>query len=452
MNKKWLIAPLIALIASALAGCASMPDMGAPNVTPLIRTAQPAQLGDAGLAGTPETVFIPARYRRADEGALYIDGRQFVTPDGYSDVAGFLPMAGGSDYLVAVRQQTLEHGTEAGATGSNNPFVVYYRVSASGEVQTRIGVIADANDVLVGTNAIYVERKTSATAPGYYSYAGYTTTGDAIGGPQGVVAAAPADNGGWYIARYEGENLRQYKIGFYYQPASGTSVRLGRQKWNMNTFSAMVPTTALFVNRPPVAYTVRCDCWLELKPDFSKFTPSNRDTEYILYALSMGTTQNALQAHKLALLGMRATLTPGSAWSLATRIAVLPNRFGMQFGTQGYGGLRWGFVRPVEGGTKGFNEAFDQYATETGTPVFELASGWGNFFRNLTKYNNSAMSTDSLNDVYAIFTPSGATIVLTNDMAEDGTNRVPLAYVVDGGLKLPRSQIQPLLRRYGMTR
>src|SRR5699024_5992432 len=207
----------IALLVAVLSGCATTPGAGGSSAanTPLAQTAQAGTLADVGLAGTPETVFVPARYRSNTTPALYINGRQFVAPGGYSNVAGFLPMASG--YLVAVVQPTVS----AQSTDRNKyPFLVFYQVDANGQTVKQLGVVANVVQTHVGRDSIYGAQP----APGNFrNYYGYSVAGEPTAGPQGVLHATPAPAGGWYVARFEelheSDFYRQY--GIYHQAESG---------------------------------------------------------------------------------------------------------------------------------------------------------------------------------------------------------------------------------------
>lgn len=413
--KSGFLAFCFVAVCLAQAGCASL-SLTSDHLTTAYKEAPNGTLGLVGLYRQPTTVFVPDRYRYGRDGALYIHGDRFVAPGGYADVRGFLPAKNGDGYIVAVKQDSMKR--DAGAY-RQPPYLVYYRVSPVGRVIDRLGVIAGVSNVLVGVNAIYgVTRGVS----GLVSLSGYTRSGASIAGPQGVLSASPAPDGGWFIVRFSGDGHAneptKYQVRLIEKGPDGrveSSVALLRDTRGWVTM--INRTSAIFVNRPPYAATVRSGQWLQLRLLYDPYT-NGKDSQYVLYVLDLQGSSIAI--HALAWLGSHRFVTRREAYSLARRTIVLADRFGLQLDLEGQGALTWGLVSAEsDWGNADIPpwriQPLRNFANEKGMPVFSIYSGVGNLFRRFSQNNGATMTLNSRNGVYLVLTPRATLLVAAND-------------------------------------
>ncbi|HSH26507.1 MAG TPA: hypothetical protein VK972_01860, partial [Wenzhouxiangella sp.] len=212
-----------------------------------------ASLAEAGLNDI-DTLWIPERYRDDNKGALYLQGKRYTTPDGHSDVLGFLPMAGGG-YLVAVYQEGVPVESADLPEHSGNA-IVFYRSDETGQTQEQLGVIKPAGRVIVGKQGIFVARQSGTKK---YSYTGYSAEGKPLAGPQDVYFATPSSDGGWLVeVQAKPKDVNGVKTAFYKVGADGNREKLRDGLYRENRYyKKMLNTTAAFVNVPPYADSVR---------------------------------------------------------------------------------------------------------------------------------------------------------------------------------------------------
>src|SRR5699024_5498831 len=149
----------------------------------------------------------------------------------------------------------------------------------NGDTRNRIGVIPNVLNAVVGRHAIYAQR---AAGGDNYSFVGYDTRGEQVTGPQGVMSAAPAPNGGWYVVREApgaDNSPSDYweRLGFYTLSPTGQMQPLGRFKWLMDSYNNLLHSAAIFVNRPPLENTVRTGQWLLMKLERPYGQPAGDD-------------------------------------------------------------------------------------------------------------------------------------------------------------------------------
>lgn len=415
-----------------LAGCATTGG-GSGGGTALIATA-PMGTVDVALE-QPETVWVPARYRNDERNALFIDGRAYVAPGGFNDMAGFLPMASG--YLVAVYQPTV-----SATSGDENEhaFLVFYSVDDNGETRERVGVIPNVINAVVGQHAIYGQREAGG---GNYSFVGYNTSGEQVTGPQGVMSATPAPNGGWYLVREApgamntSSDYRQ-KLAFYKLSPSGQMRLVGQFEWKTKSYNNLLHSRAIFVNRPPVADTVRTGQWLRMVRDYSIYTGSG---DY-MYRLGVYDMTRGGQYYKLGPMGMNRNMTHGQAVSLALRTLVTEVNgqpvFGLQLAKSSglFQQLNWGLMTYMGNTTES-------------VPIFPIYNGGINTLRALVAENSNAMSLNDQSDVYNIITPTTTIVVEAGkNMLRDGHRAV---YDLTQKAKLPEQPVQQFLLQYGVA-
>lgn len=267
-----------------------------------IAVADQVSLADVGL-GNFKTFWIPGKYRTANSPLLYLNGQKFLTPDGYSNVPGFLPAPYG--YMVAVRQPTSASLPVAAAESAvampkmmltqemlsrmtpeqqiaalnaqvqlmqaqgaasvqkpsaaqNQEHVVLYKVSPEGKV---LGVVAEvatsgAHSTWVTSAGIFIAKGNIDART--FDVVGYSIDGKRIDGPLGTTYASPAPNGDWYFLRPIArsgirveDTLRLTKDG------DVSTVREEGTSSAHFVFRKLVPTEQAFADMPPLADTFR---------------------------------------------------------------------------------------------------------------------------------------------------------------------------------------------------
>lgn len=243
---------------------AGAPDEVVPkNPVPLllnaIKNKEVANLESVGLIKV-KTVFVPRIYTQSHQGILFIGNVKYTTPDGYSNVASFLPTNYG--YLIAV----------AKPRSNANPFseytLTFYKVSKFGKTLKEIAKIPvsvglkNRFQVITTKNAIFGSEYIDST--GKRNFQGITKSGRPIVGPQNVFDATALKNGGWLILRrYNpnfpmingwkgiGNNAPQANVAaqttIYYQAKNGASKLLGT-----SPIKYFLHTLKIFVNAAPI--------------------------------------------------------------------------------------------------------------------------------------------------------------------------------------------------------
>lgn len=209
----------------------------------------------------PKTVWVPAVYSSSGHSTLYINGQPLLVRGEIADVASFLHS--GRGYIVAVRERNLRVAGQAVPLERSG--IIFYRVSASGQVGQQIGyfVASPYVNVVNSGKAIFLQEPVSGNdRPALYRFYGYNSHGRRVQGPQGVPFASPAPGGGWYIEQVTGRSA-------YWDVTPGFKAEIvlrspdGQQ--TIKTAGLNIPygsrhfehTTGAFINKAPVTDTAR---------------------------------------------------------------------------------------------------------------------------------------------------------------------------------------------------
>lgn len=272
----------------------------------------PPALGDAAAKSGPfatlaevglekfKTLWIPARYTGGNKSQLYINGRKFAAPGGHDNVVGFLPAPYG--YFVAVNQPVgavivssavslgsmaltpeqmakmtpeqqiaalqlqlqmmqLQAQTQprivvaAPANRSGQSFVVYYKVSPTGETIGAVAEVQAGTKAWVTHEAIFVAQPAGDGSRTVFNVVGYTPNGERIDGPQAALSATPGPDGEWYWYSLKSSGATRYqrvnKSGQVKILDEGDSLFAGIR------FSEIHNSQQAFVDLPPIADTIR---------------------------------------------------------------------------------------------------------------------------------------------------------------------------------------------------
>lgn len=395
---------------------------------------QTETLAEAGLAGF-ETLWIPARYRDDQRNALFIKGRQFTAPGGYTDVAGYLPTERG--YLVAVYQATQPIDVSFIPASSESLSVVFYEAAKDGNVGPALGTIPDAEYAVVGKTGIFVAQQ---TAKGIYGYSGYDTNGKLVAGPQGVRFASPAPDGGWFVQKVVSEKPNHVDIVTMRYGTDGAAKVLAKDAIHEQEFNRFGNSTAVFVDQPPLADSARTGHVVRLYREYSSMSRDFRELRGCVTDLNE--TKGRTLGAWCVKIGNAHGTTLGTAADLTRRIIVFGNessaRAASQLSPKGFGPAVYGTVDL---------KATETYKTEK--EVFRIAGAGSNFARTLFGGNNSNLTANSRNDAYGIITPKGNLLVLANEHLS-GSPRQAVNLV--SGKTLDSEDIEGFLFQYGITR
>ncbi len=388
---------------------------------------------EAGMADAT-TVWVPARYRAEQSNALFIQGRQFSAPGGYSDVAGFLPTEQG--YLVAVYQtaQPIEVSLIPATGGSIS--VVFYAVSKGGEIVSTLGTIPNAVHVVVGKNGVFVAQ---STARDTLSYAGYDLEGQNVTGPQGVRFASPALDGGWYVQKVVTENTNHVETVIMHYSADGSAKVLVKDRIHNTEYNRFVNTTAVFIDQPPLADSARTGYVARLQRQSSTMTRDFRRLRACL--TNLASTERYIGdwcVHLGESVGMGLT----TAIDLTLRLMVFGDSTSTlassQLDPKGFGAATYGTVN--------LNAAKPR---STEKEVFRIAGATANTLRSIFGGNTSVLTANSHNDAYGFITPKGNILVLANEHVKDKPRQ---AVNLSSGNRLDSEDVQGFLYQFGITR
>ena len=240
---------------------AGSPDETVPKQPmPLLRSAINKHFNEslktAGLVHA-NLIFIPATYSSSYKNSLYIDGKHYVSPNGFSNVLGAIKSNQG--YLVAVLE------TRSNTYHSADKLLAYYNVSKLGKTIHQVGILPTNMDrAIVTTHAIYAINGYA----GSISFDGLTVTGEPVSGPQHVIDATALSNNGWlvlkpyqsafpvmsgwsHIGNGQPKRIIAAQSSVYYQSPKGTTALLGT-----SPIKYFLHTQKIYVNKSTLTDSV----------------------------------------------------------------------------------------------------------------------------------------------------------------------------------------------------
>lgn len=403
------------------------------TATPATEPTQTETLAEAGMAGAT-TLWIPARYRHDQRSALFIQGKQFSVPGGFSDVAGFLPTEQG--YLVAVYQtaQPIEVSLVPATAGGVS--VVFYTVTSDGEVISTLGTIPDARHVVVGKNGVFVAQ---GAGRGTLSYAGYDRNGKSVTGPQGVRFASPALDDGWYVQKVVAEKPNHVETVIMHYGADGSAKVLVEDSIHEDEYNRFANTTAVFIDQPPLADSARTGYVARL---YRENSTMSRDFREIRACMTNLASTVRYLGDWCVHVGNARSISLEVAADLALRMAVFGDNSaalaGSQLKPKGFGPATYGTINLSAAKPRSTEKA-----------VFQIAGAGANVARSLFGGNTSTLTANSPNDAYGIITPKGNILVLANEHTLDKPRE---AINLSSGNRLAPEDVKGFLYQFGVTR
>lgn len=420
-------------------------------------------LKDAGLAN-PSTLWIPARYTGSGD-ALYINGQRYAAPGGFNNVAGFIKLADG--YLVAVRQNQLPIVQPAAPTGtsavgsSNSVGVAFYKVGANGQTLAAVGsvpTVHKAPRVLTTTDAIFVERRDGSTASGQlrlFDYIGINKQGQQAVGPQGVLFATPAPDGGWYVKQMLGNEdpslpYATYNWDIAHIDADGQRTEIYKGSSEYTGQDMGVHSALAFADMPPLTDSVRTGYVIRLMHHGAQ-SMGNDFTDWYASAFSLGEKPPALC---YGLIGRECTYQLGSyTFDLApvratSAVAAYGTAEGfVLFGTPDDPKVAGQLTQDASAG-KGLDYGLVDIKTGDRTALFNIMGAGMNAIRNIFGSNTGNADFSRLNDAYDILTPAGLVVAPTSRTA--GTDAKP-AFDLASDKTISAADMNGFLMQYGFV-
>jgi hypothetical protein len=403
-----------------------------------------ASLEDIGLEKM-ETLWVPARYRSDNSNAWFIRGVRYVSPDGYSNVGGFLETPNG--YIAAViHPSSAVVKQETGIVTPSEEVTVFYHVDKQGNTIDVLGTLP-GNDIVVAQDAIWLRNSTDRDLT---NVNGFDSTGKRQVGPQGVIFATPSPDGGWYAITSGKRDQDGIEGIIVHTDEAGKSKIIRRTYFNRNSFDRFYNTTAIFVDRPPLADSARTGFVIRLyrehstiSPDFVKWLVAAHhlgkmpptDTRMTLF----GKYTTNLLGDYVESLGSVRRMEQYVAVDLAKRISLANEGDQLQVVTQiSKNSLSVGVVEPHR---------------ETDTiekPIFPLLSGTANFIRSVVGDNVGEKSASSKNDVYTIITPKDTVIALAHSAAQHESGYPTYALRADSAIS--DDEMELFFVQYGINK
>ena len=472
-------------------------------------------LKDAGLAN-PSTLWIPARYTGSGD-ALFINGQRYAAPGGFNNVASFIKLTDG--YLVAVRQNQLPVVQPAAATaggglsaeqtktlqaqmqkiqqmpnltaeqrvqmmsmlmqatmsssqtaqvpapvtlGSSNSIgVAFYKVGADGQTLAAVGSIPTVHNaprVLTTTAAIFVERRDGSTASGQlplFDYIGINNKGQQVVGPQGVLFATPAPDGGWYVKQMIGNEdpslpYATYSWDIAHIDANGQRTEIYKGSSEYTGQDMGVHSALAFANMPPLADSVRTGYIIRLMHHGAQ-SMGNDFTDWYASAFSLGEKPPVLC---YGLIGRECTYQLGNyTFDLApvrttSALAAYGTAQGfILFGTPDDPKVAGQLTQDASAG-KGLDYGVVDVKTGERTALFNIMGAGMNTIRNIFGSNTGNADFSRLNDAYDILTPTGLVVVPTAGTA--GTDTKP-AFDLASDKTISAADMNGFLMQYGFV-
>ncbi len=440
-NSLWIL-----LMAVVLNGCAVM-NPPKPLPAPLAPTAPQTTLKTAGLT-KPQTVWVPALYTGGSDNLLFINGKQYRSPNGAGNVMGFVKTPAG--YTVAVENVPVP------TTVSNNfgfPMarlqqaaqLELFAVTSNGQTTREIAHLdlKPTDQVFQTKNAFYVQRLSGwvyepAPRTGrlpLFSYFGLNADGHRVEGPSNVRFATPAPGGGWYkwivtgVSAWSGYHTKEVldRDGMLQVVHSGGSL--------FDEPRFYVHTPAAFVNEEPVVDSERTGYVTEVSYTLNVLSSRGRGfVSFNTYNLADPTMLNsgALSPYSQT----TSAMSVSEALSFVPRDAVY-GQPGAAYQVRQFDGSKtvWG----------GVSVGIFDLQTSSKVPVFPLMGGTANTVRRFLGTNVGSISLANANaDVYTVITPTGTILIDVNQ------NQLGAAYDTALKAQIPAIYAQEFASQYGL--
>lgn len=253
---------------------------------------------DDVLGKSPKTVYIPGRFYRNGQGALFIDGQRFSTPNGNQDIAGFVSASG--TYLIAVRANVTDLMEQSGSTtvptkplftdeelrnlspemrlkalqvmgasasndGINVKFgngkpnaTIFYRCGSPASCVI-VRVVKGMPTLHITDNALWFNVPSQNQRIGrefvstLMSYSSIDTGGKSADGPAGVLYAAPLPKGEWLIKKLEKEYTDSIEYSWVVRSSNGNDRVLFSDTDLARNTLRVVPPTSIVIDGTPIS-------------------------------------------------------------------------------------------------------------------------------------------------------------------------------------------------------
>lgn len=317
-------APWLSVLAfiAALMGPAHAEDTNGDIFSvPAAADAHPLSLISA-IGNTPKTVYVPGRFYKNGKGALFMDGKRFVTHSGASDVQGFI--SNGTTYLIAVKDNVTSFSEAAVAAdsraaapifteeelkklppemrlkalqlmdgssaqkaksavnfGNGQPnAIVFYRCTFADHCEIA-RIVKGMPTLHIAENAIWFSNPTNTTrisqnVPGWLlTYSGIDAQGKRLDGPNGVLAAAPLSDGASLIKKLV-RAISEIDYTWVIQNADGSNREVFSDTDNKQDTQMIEVPQSIVVNATPVSPSVQFGVVSVTSGGYESFTSSSR--------------------------------------------------------------------------------------------------------------------------------------------------------------------------------
>lgn len=429
------------------------------------------------LGKSPKTIFVPGRFYRNGQGALFIDGQRFSTVSGVRDVAGFLKSNSG--YLIAVRANVVDFtevangpaaptqpskplfteeelrklppemrlkalqamGTPAPqesvgvkfGNGKSNA-TVFYRCSTATSC-TIARVVKGLPDLHLTDKTIWFhlpaqsQRVGSEYTSWLLTYSGIDINGVSTDGPNNVLYAAPLPNKEWMIKRLDKEYVSSIDYSWVIRSKEGIEKALfSGTDLVRNSLQITIPTS-IAVDMQPISPSAAYGVLSVTTGGYDRTFSETRIYNWPVCATT---------ASKDRMLGtiMSASDSRSKATFIAEQMAFIPDS-----------GKTYAFGQAkIKGNVLGKAEVDCEKAVFTEQGV--VKTPYANIEKDGFSFLNGSPKTTGLGGFVHIQSPNGNLILLTDRMKEGK----PLAGIrVEDGKRIDSADAQRFMDRYGIV-
>jgi len=347
-------------------------------------------------------------------------------------------------------------GVQAGAG------VMFYSVDTNGKTMGTMGSLPawSDNTVLVTPSAIYVTQVAGKeNGQALLNFEGIDATGKQLTGPQNVLFASPAPDGGWYTVQMGQMQNPQILYSSYQRIFAHVSTDGVRTQEFTDWVEYAAPdmlghNRSIFVNMPPLVDSYRTGhvvriahngpsglqtsgfTWHGAVFDLAKAPPiichgligRECDPQWGDYSFALGNTAD-----------IPGGLTPLGAIRVATGLTLFGTVADPQVAAQLTNGA---------GLAKALDYGFVDLTTGGSTALFTIMGAGMNTFRSIFGANTNTADVSEKNDAYTILTPTG--LLVTNANAQN-QNQPQMGFDLTTQKTLAAGDVSGFLTQFGIT-
>jgi hypothetical protein len=340
--------------------------------------------------------------------------------------------------------------------------IVFYSVDHKGETLGTMGSLATVSDcwVLVTPTSIYVSQPAGQEGGLRLSnYVGIDATGKQLTGPQNVVFASPAPDGGWYTVQLgQLQNPQMlyatYQRIFAHIDPQGVRTPEFTDQVQYGTPDYFGHTMPVFVNMPPVVDSYRTGHVVRIGHN----GPNGLQTTGFTW---QGAIFNLAKAPPIichGLIGRECDPQWGDySFALGTTADIPGGLTLMEAIRAAQGLILFGTVADPQvaaqltngaGLANALNYGTVNVATKGSTAVFSIMGAGLNTFRSLLGANTNSTDLSEKNDAYAILTPTGLLIANANAQNQD---KPQMGFDLTTQKTLAAGDVSGFLTQFGIT-